>query len=135
MATLTDKEMEIEIGLMLLHRGRRIGGYRLSWRHTVPDQRAQLRDYARRTAERGRPLVASSRGVARFDAASVIQLGISAVIATPVVRVGSGVAGFARQRDRLYVAVSALVLAILIYGLTKLREPLEADPRGLAYCQ
>ena len=56
-------------------------------------------------------------GVARFDAASVIQLGILLLIATPVVRVVFCVVGFARQRDRLYVAVSSLVLAILIYSL------------------
>jgi uncharacterized membrane protein len=29
------------------------------------------------------------------------------------------VAGFARQRNRLYVVVSSLVLAVLLYSLTK----------------
>ncbi len=47
----------------------------------------------------------------------MIQLGILLLIATPVVRVVFCVVGFARQRDRLYVAVRTLVLAILIYSL------------------
>ena len=58
-------------------------------------------------------------GVRAFEAESVIQLGILLLIATPVVRVIYCVVGFARQRDRLYVGISALVLAILIYSLTE----------------
>jgi uncharacterized membrane protein len=114
MSSLTDKEMEIEIGLML-----RIGvsisaavvflgGILYLFRG------AALPDYAHFRADR----LTTLHGVARFDALSVIQLGILLLIATPVVRVVFCVVGFARQRDRLYVAVSALVLGILIYSLT-----------------
>jgi len=58
-------------------------------------------------------------GVGRLDARSIIQCGLVLLIATPVARVVFCVAGFARQRDKLYVGVSAFVLAVLIYSLTK----------------
>jgi uncharacterized membrane protein len=48
---------------------------------------------------------------------AIIQLGILLLIATPVARVAFLVGAFALKRDRLYVAVSALVLAILLYSL------------------
>ena len=47
----------------------------------------------------------------------LIQLGLLILIATPVVRVVFSVFAFARQRDRLYVAVTLIVLAILVYSL------------------
>src|SRR5271163_2426447 len=119
MAGLTDKEMEIEIGHML-----RIGvslsalvvfiGGILYLRSEV-----ELPDYVHfhATADGLRTIAGVFHGVARFDAASVIQLGILLLIATPVVRVVFCVVGFARQKNRLYVGVSALVLAILVYSL------------------
>ena len=48
----------------------------------------------------------------------LIQLGLLLLIATPVARVAFSVAAFAMQRDRLYVAVALIVLAVLIYSLT-----------------
>lgn len=59
------------------------------------------------------------RGVRRFDSRSVIQLGLVLLILTPVARVVLCVVGFARQRDKLYVAISCLVLAVLLYSLAK----------------
>jgi uncharacterized membrane protein len=53
---------------------------------------------------------------------SIIQLGLVILIATPVARVVFCVVGFARQRNRLYVCVSVLVLAILAYSLSKGRN-------------
>ena len=50
---------------------------------------------------------------------SVIQLGLVVLIATPVARVVLCVVGFARQRSALYVGVSTLVLAILMYSLLR----------------
>ena len=119
MSSLTDKEMETEIGMML-----RVGVtvsaivvFLGGIFYLIRDR--QLPDYAHfhATADHLRTIVGVLHGVARFDAASLIQLGILLLIATPVVRVVFCVVGFARQRDRLYVAVSALVLAILIYSL------------------
>lgn len=56
------------------------------------------------------------RDARRFDPRGIIELGILLLIATPVGRVVFGVVGFARLHDRLYTAVSALVLAILLFS-------------------
>ncbi len=49
---------------------------------------------------------------------SVVQLGLLILIATPIARVALSLFAFARQRDRMYVAITAVVLALLLYGLT-----------------
>ena len=56
-------------------------------------------------------------GVARGDSASIIQLGVLLLIATPVARVFMSVIGFARERDWMYVGCSLLVLTLLCYSL------------------
>jgi uncharacterized membrane protein len=48
----------------------------------------------------------------------IIQLGLLLLIATPIVRVTFSIAAFAVQRDWLYVKVTLIVLAILLYSLT-----------------
>jgi len=47
----------------------------------------------------------------------IIQLGLLVLIATPVARVILAGYAFMRQRDRLYVVVSAIVLTILTLSL------------------
>jgi uncharacterized membrane protein len=47
----------------------------------------------------------------------IIQLGLLLLIATPIARVAFSVAGFAIERDHLYVAFTLIVLAILLYSL------------------
>ena len=47
----------------------------------------------------------------------LIQLGLLLLIATPVARVAFSVVAFAAERDWLYVAVTLIVLAILLYSL------------------
>ena len=47
----------------------------------------------------------------------LIQLGLLLLIATPIARVAFSLVAFARQRDRLYVVVTLLVLAVLVYSL------------------
>ncbi len=56
-------------------------------------------------------------GVATFNAESIIMLGLLVLIATPVARVVMCIVGFLFERDRLYVAISSVVLAILLYSL------------------
>lgn len=51
------------------------------------------------------------------DAAAIIQAGIILLIATPVARVVFAVIGFTIERDRLYVAVSLTVLAVLMASI------------------
>jgi uncharacterized membrane protein len=48
----------------------------------------------------------------------LIQFGLLLLIATPVARVVFSVLGFALERDWMYVMITLLVLALLIYTLT-----------------
>ena len=57
------------------------------------------------------------RHLATGDGAAIIQLGILLLIATPIARVVFAVIAFAIERDRLYVAVSLVVLAVLLVSL------------------
>jgi len=57
------------------------------------------------------------QGMLRGQARSVIQLGLLLLIATPVARVILCLIGFAMERDRTYVAISSIVLAVLLVGL------------------
>jgi uncharacterized membrane protein len=46
-----------------------------------------------------------------------IQVGLLILIATPVARVIFSLMGFALERDRVYVAITLVVLAILAYSI------------------
>jgi uncharacterized membrane protein len=48
---------------------------------------------------------------------AIIQLGLLLLIATPVARVAFALAGFVLERDRAYVVISSIVLAVLIYSV------------------
>src|SRR5450755_4106498 len=52
-------------------------------------------------------------GIGRGSADAIIELGILLLIATPIARVVFAVVAFAIERDRLYVAISLTVLAVL----------------------
>ena len=52
---------------------------------------------------------------------ALAQLGLLVLIATPVFRVGVSIVGFARERDRVYVGLATLVLALLLLSLAALR--------------
>jgi uncharacterized membrane protein len=56
-------------------------------------------------------------GAFQLRSASVIQLGLLLLIATPIARVAISLVAFARQRDRMYVLITAIVLGLLLYGL------------------
>ena len=57
------------------------------------------------------------RGALALDSRAVVPLGLLLLIATPVARVALTLVAFALQRDRVYVALTAVVLALLLYGL------------------
>jgi uncharacterized membrane protein len=59
-------------------------------------------------------------GARRLDSRSIIRLGILVLIATPVLRVAYCVYGFAAQKDKIYVVVSATVLAVLLFSFFRL---------------
>lgn len=56
-------------------------------------------------------------GVATLRGRGFIQLGLLLLIATPVARVAFSVWGFAAEKDKMYVAVTLFVLAVLLYSL------------------
>jgi uncharacterized membrane protein len=57
------------------------------------------------------------RGVREMRSESIVQLGIVLLILTPMLRVAFTLVAFVLQRDRVYVAITTLVLALLVYGL------------------
>jgi uncharacterized membrane protein len=56
-------------------------------------------------------------GLPGFHCLDVIQLGVVLLIATPVARVAFSVVAFHLQRDRAYVAITLIVLAVLLFSL------------------
>lgn len=87
--------------LYLGHEGRRVADFRV-FRGEPWDLRSA-------------PAVMAAAFAGRREA--VIQLGVLVLIATPIARVILSLAAFAVQRDRIYVLVTAIVLAVLLYGL------------------
>ena len=51
------------------------------------------------------------------DTRAIVQLGLAFLIATPIARVAFTLVAFSLQRDRVYVGVTLLVLALLLFGL------------------
>lgn len=52
-------------------------------------------------------------GAAHLQPAGLVSLGLLVLIATPVVRVVASVVGFARDGDRAYTVITAVVLGLL----------------------
>jgi len=64
-----------------------------------------------------RSLTAVAHGVAAGNAQAIVQAGVVLLIATPIARVALTMVAFAVRKDRLYALISAIVLALLAYGL------------------
>ncbi|MHB1072842.1 MAG: DUF1634 domain-containing protein [Gemmatimonadaceae bacterium] len=67
--------------------------------------------------EQYRTVLGSLRAALALDGRGLVQLGIIVLIATPVTRVALTLVAFLLQRDRTYVALTAVVLGVLLYGL------------------
>jgi len=117
---LDDRRMEtimgrlLQIGVLLASAVVLIGGF--LYLRTHLGSTADYRTFAGEPAD-----LRSVGGLFRLlmtgDPTAVIQLGVLLLIATPVARVIFAVVGFALERDRLYVAVSLTVLAVLMVSL------------------
>ncbi len=59
--------------------------------------------------------------LAMLEPLAISQLGLLALLATPVVRVAASVIAFASEGDRLYTAITAVVLTILLASIFLLR--------------
>jgi uncharacterized membrane protein len=64
-----------------------------------------------------RSVSAIVRGVVHGQPAALVQLGLVLLILTPMARVALTLCAFLVQRDRMYVLLTTIVLAILVYGM------------------
>ena len=117
MRPLTDKQLEISIARILRSRVLMAaivvsaGGlfYLRNAFRPMPDY-----SHFHATESSLRTIIGILRGVSHIDAESVIQFGILILIATPIMRVVLCIVGFARQQDRLYIAISTIVFIVLM---------------------
>jgi uncharacterized membrane protein len=56
-------------------------------------------------------------GLGEPDPAAYLSLGLLVLVATPFVRVTGSIVAFALERDRRYVLVTAIVLAVMCLGV------------------
>jgi uncharacterized membrane protein len=56
-------------------------------------------------------------GALHLNGRDVVQLGVVLLLITPITRVALSALAFARQRDRVYVLVTCLVLGLLLTSL------------------
>ena len=87
------------------------------WDEPVPDRHKFA--YSKETPPP--PEISTVPGIVGFTLGGrgqgLIQLGVLLLIATPVARVAFSVYVFARQRDRLYIIVTLMVLVLLLFSL------------------
>lgn len=57
------------------------------------------------------------RGVLALDSRAIVQFGLLLLIATPIARVALTLVAFVVLRDKTYVFVTTIVLALLLYGI------------------
>ncbi|AHC50785.1 membrane protein [Sulfolobus acidocaldarius SUSAZ] len=57
------------------------------------------------------------QGLNRFDGVDYILFGLIVLIATPVIRVILGLAGFIAERNKLYIVITFIVLLDLIIAI------------------
>lgn len=67
--------------------------------------------------EQLRSLIGIARAAFAGDSRGIVQFGLVLLIVTPLARVALTLIAFVVQRDRIFIAVTSLVLAILLYGL------------------
>lgn len=118
--TLTDQKLEVAIGRML-QAGVLLsaavvlaGGILYLFQSSGPRP-----DYSHfhGVAQALRSPVGILKEVRHGDANGIIQLGLLLLIATPIARVILAATGFFLERDYMYVVVSLIVLAVLLFSL------------------
>jgi uncharacterized membrane protein len=89
----------------------------------IPSSIAQLT-----TSSVGNPmlsLVNLLNGVVAFNGIYIIQLGVLVLLATPLIRVAVTTVLFAAEKDKTYVMIGVLVIAVLLFS-TFVVGPFEA---------
>jgi uncharacterized membrane protein len=64
-----------------------------------------------------RTIVGIIKTASSFSGRGIIQFGLLLLIATPVMRVAFTVISFITQKDKVYVGVTLIVLAVLLFSL------------------
>jgi uncharacterized membrane protein len=104
----------LQIGVLLASAVVLVGGVMLLVRH---GREIPALAVFRGESSHLRSVGAAFRGLLEGNARAIVQFGIVLLIATPVARVALTLGAFALQRDRLYVALTAVVLVLLLVGL------------------
>lgn len=55
--------------------------------------------------------------VLKLDGLAIIQLGVAVLIATPILRVAFSIVAFAIEKDRMYIVITCIVLAIILSNM------------------
>jgi uncharacterized membrane protein len=71
----------------------------------------------RGAAEEYRSVRAILHAMGPSNCRAIIQFGLLILIATPIARVAFSLVGFTLERDRTYVVITSIVLAVLIYSV------------------
>ena len=103
----------LQVGVLLASTVVLIGG--ALYLHSYAVSPTDLRRFSSEPAA-FRNTAALFRDVLRGDPAAIIQIGILLLIATPTARVIFAGIAFAFERDRMYVAISVVILAVLLMG-------------------
>lgn len=61
------------------------------------------------------------RDAAHGDSQAIIQLGLLLLVLTPIARVIFSAIGFMEERDHMYVVITLIVLAVLIFSLAGIK--------------
>jgi uncharacterized membrane protein len=115
-----DKQMDVVIGYLL-----RVGVsvaasvVLTGWVMYLGGARGAAPDYRHFHAQlpSGLGIASILHGVRVLDSQSIMQAGVLLLIATPVLRVVFCIAAFAARKDALYVVISSIVFAVLVYSL------------------
>jgi uncharacterized membrane protein len=117
-----DRRMEmvmgrlLQVGVLLASFVMLIGGilYIRAHHGEMPDYRVFSSE-----PQRLRQFGGVTEGIKVGDPAAIIQLAVLLLIATPVARVVFALVAFLTERDKLYIAISSAVLAVLLYGFLR----------------
>jgi uncharacterized membrane protein len=56
-------------------------------------------------------------GVMQLDGMAIIQLGVVVLLATPITRIAFSALAFAIEKDKLYVCITLVVLAVIVFSI------------------
>ena len=57
------------------------------------------------------------KGVYAINAKGIIELGVIVLIATPIFRIAFSLVGFIIEKDKLYIGITLIVLAVMMFSI------------------